>query len=145
MSLNLKMLCSLSQIIRHHAFKNNWIVNRMKGGMWQVDVTFESSVIMNQWVRILWRISTIVRSDRLVTRPKWFEFVNSIHCHNLKWLAQCLPISISFSAFLMPWSRPNVSITDKMRCPLRVQYRKNRLYNPIKIDCFAPQTHPFWK
>ena len=36
-----------------------------------------------------------------------------------------------------------VNIADKMRCPLRVQYRKDILFNPIK-DCFAAQKHtPF--
>ena len=39
---------------------------------------------------------------------------------------------------------PKVSIADKMRCPFRVQYHKNRLFNPLKVDCFAAQTHSFW-
>ena len=30
-----------------------------------------------------------------------------------------------------------------MRSPLRVKYRKNRLFNPIKVDCFLAQTDTF--
>ena len=37
-----------------------------------------------------------------------------------------------------------ISIPDIMRCPLCVQFRKNRLFNPLKVDCFATQTHPLW-
>ena len=53
-----------------------------------------------------------------------------------------MPIFISLSAFLMSKSMPKVSIEDKMWCPLRVQYHENRLFNPIKVDCFAVQHTP---
>ena len=43
----------------------------------------------------------------------------------------------------MPSGMPKVSIPDKMRCPLRVQYREIRLLNPKKVDCFAAQTPRF--
>ena len=46
-SLNTKMWCSLSQLIRHQAFKNKWTVKRM-----------------NQCVLLMWRIRKIARSDR---------------------------------------------------------------------------------
>ena len=36
-----------------------------------------------------------------------------------------------------------VSKADKMQCPLRLQCHRNRLFNPIKVDCFGAQNHSF--
>ena len=44
MSFNTKVRCSLRQMIRHHAFKNNWIVNRIRGGMAQFVVVLPKAI-----------------------------------------------------------------------------------------------------
>ena len=50
----------------------------------------------------------------------------------------------SLSGFLMPWAMLKVSIADEMRSARRMQYIcKNRLFNPIKVDCFAAQIYTF--
>ena len=43
-SLNAKAWFSLRQIIRHHALKNKWIVNRIQGGMSQLVKMLEKAV-----------------------------------------------------------------------------------------------------
>ena len=98
-------------------------------------VTVESCVTMNQWVLILWWIRKIARPDRLATRPKcwlfWFEFVDSTYCYNAKSLAWCLPIFISFSAFLMPSGMPKVSI----------QYIPRNIHMVFALLCFVVVIH----
>ena len=37
---------------------------------------------------------------------------------------------------------PKVSIADKMGCPLRLQYHRNRLFRPIKVDCLQHKHIP---